>query len=88
MEGAASRPSPILPCSRQTGASRLLGIRDDREDVVCVVDDMEIEAVVAIDPALPDIVHPAVFLRVDRGVAEVGLQKGELLAHLRFDLRR
>ena len=57
---------------------RLLGVRDQLEDVVHVIFDGEVEAPVAIDASLPVISAFLEFLRSERWMAAVFFEKFEL----------
>jgi hypothetical protein len=60
-----------------------LGVGDDSDDVVCLVDDLKIETVVPVHSSLPDITGATVLLRLNGWVPKILAQKVQLLVNLR-----
>ena len=52
---------------------RLLGVRDGRQNVLGGIDNLEIEPVIPVYAPLPHIVTAAIFVGIERRVAEIVL---------------
>src|SRR6266851_10067396 len=63
-------------------------MRDDPDDYVIICDDLEIKAVISVDPTLPDIVALVVLFRLDRRMPQVAAQQVQLLSSARLEVRR
>lgn len=74
-------------CPHHDG-ERVSRVRDDREQDVGVVLDLEVEAPVAIDAGLPDVARLVVLLGAERMVTEVAEQESKLLLEVLADSSR